>query len=107
MDDFQDTELSTAAVLRAITSAKCKLMGGINFEDGIKQDPRRVIIDQNMIALWCVRASLLVKPQGELASDLIANQLVLGHNVQMPCCGLRCVQYLLRTMYSANNQQVV
>ena len=28
-----------------------------------------------MIALWCVRASLLVKPHGELASDLIANRL--------------------------------
>lgn len=75
LDDFRDTESPTAAVLRAITSAKCKLMGGINFEDDIKQDPRRVIIDQNMIALWCVRASLLVKPQGELASDLIANRL--------------------------------
>jgi len=75
LDDFQDTESPRAAVLRAIMSAKCKLMGGINFEDDIKQDPRRVIIDQNMIALWCVRACLLVKPQGELASDLIANRL--------------------------------
>jgi hypothetical protein len=76
LDDFWDTESPRAAVLRAIMSAKCKLMGGINFEDDIKQDLRRVIIDQNMIVLWCVRVSLLVKLQGELASDLIANQLV-------------------------------
>ncbi|CAG8732644.1 10369_t:CDS:2, partial [Funneliformis caledonium] len=62
-------------IFRAVTSAKCKLMGGVNFEDNIQHNPREIIIRQNMVALWCVRASLLVKPQGELASDLIANCL--------------------------------
>ena len=70
-----DNKAQRTAVFRAVTSAKCKLMGGVNFEDNIQHNLREIIIRQNMVALWYVRASLLVKPQGELASDLIANRL--------------------------------
>ena len=66
--DLLDDEAQHTAMFRAVIGAKCKLMGGVNFKDNIQHNPREIIIRQNMVALWCVRASLLVKPQGELAS---------------------------------------